>query len=304
LRSTPFSWSLADQLVDFSVFGGARVDLQSRRMHSRIAVVLATALAVSGTTGYKRIAEKVLGDKELALSGDGTVSVKGSGAAKLPDGWPSAVLMYPGAKVKSASKSGDTHLQYLSANQETGDGPDAVLTFYGEKLAAAGFTKASTGNRSASFRKGTRGEDGSISVSVSAEPAFADPSKNAISLSITSLTTSTLGTAFPAGWPSEIPAYPKGTFKAASTSATDHSQTLAAEEETEDDLYAVLKFYTDKLTAAGYKQTAKAEGGIPPNVSITLTFQKGKSTSDDYRTFSVGVVAKPKYNIVLSTTTN
>lgn len=189
-------------------------------MRSRIALLLVAAFAVTSTTGCKRIAEKIIKDKiseasdgGVTFNNDGTVTVKGNdtgsssgstgssgttttssfgSGAKLPDGWPSDIPAYPGGKVKSASTSGSERSQTMSAQQETGDAPDAILKFYADKITAAGYKQSSTSEsktdfgvtKSVSFQKGKYGADGSVFLSVS--PGFMDKSKNNISLSITS----------------------------------------------------------------------------------------------------------------------
>ncbi len=185
-------------------------------MRSRIALLLVAAFAVTSTTGCKRIAEKIIMDKiseasdgGVTFNNDGTVTVKGNdtgssgstgstttssfgSGAKLPDGWPSDIPAYPGGKVKSASTSGSDRSQTMSAQQETGDAPDAILKFYADKITAAGYKQSSNSEsktdfgvtKSVSFQKGKYGADGSVFLSVS--PGFMDKSKNNISLSITS----------------------------------------------------------------------------------------------------------------------
>ena len=110
------------------------------------ALVLTSALAL---TGCKRISEKVeekaiqnqtggqvdLQNGSLTIKSDAGTVVVGT-SSKLPDDFPKAVPVYPGAKVEMAAKSSQNGKTVWSLTLETGDAHDKVAAFYKSGMSA------------------------------------------------------------------------------------------------------------------------------------------------------------------------
>lgn len=68
----------------------------------------------------------------------GTETVMGAGA-KMPEGWPASMPQYPGSTVMQSMSQNAEEGKVLHVMMSTQDSPKAVLDFYKEKAAAAGY---------------------------------------------------------------------------------------------------------------------------------------------------------------------
>lgn len=107
-------------------------------------------------------------------------------------------------------------------------------------------------------------------------------------------------------WPSAIPTYPGAKVLRASKGRNSRGiEKLAADQETADAADAVLKFYTEKATAAGYAPSGKFDGPGAKSVN----FQKGKAGENGSTTIAVSVrpavgdASKNNLSLAISTTT-
>jgi hypothetical protein len=131
-------------------------------MKTHLPVVLAlAALSVLPSVGCKRLAERAAEkaeEKAIEKQTGGQVSINGekgqltittdAGAmtfgtgAKIPDDFPKAVPVYPGAKPSLGAKSAAAGKDVWTVAMETTDTKDQVVAFYKSNL--SGFTQAST----------------------------------------------------------------------------------------------------------------------------------------------------------------
>ena len=116
------------------------------------------------------------GDANVNLQ-NGNVSIKtdqGSftvqNGAKLPDGFPSDVPLYPGAAVQSSAGSTTAEGQGFLITATSTDAPDKVIAFYKEKLAGTFQSKADMNmNGQLMLIYQTADEKRSVSISVNPE---------------------------------------------------------------------------------------------------------------------------------------
>jgi hypothetical protein len=126
-------------------------------MNRTFAIVLAATLIVWAGCGRSRSKTITAPDGAKAtVTSEGdqtTVTIKGAkgetvqftqGGANvpLPQGFPADVPLYPGAKVTTSSKSGETMMVGL----ESGDPARTVVAFYEDKLKTNGWTIQQTTN--------------------------------------------------------------------------------------------------------------------------------------------------------------
>ena len=134
-------------------------------MKSAVAVVVAPLLVAAAfalpSVGCKRLAERAAEkaeEKAIEKQTGGQVTINGQKGtmtivtdagtmtlgetAKIPDDFPKAVPVYPGAKAKMALKSATNGKEAWSLSLETTDTKDAVVAYY--KANMSGYTVAST----------------------------------------------------------------------------------------------------------------------------------------------------------------
>ena len=112
------------------------------------------------------------------------------------------------------------------------------------------------------------------------------------------------GGKLPEGWPDSIPVIEGGTVKTQMSSASGKTTTLSATIESAQSTDDVLKFYSEKITAAGYKESSKSETKMNDSVTKTISYQKGKFGADSFVNLSVmpSFMSKGKSSAMISVT--
>jgi hypothetical protein len=88
------------------------------------------------------------------------------------------------------------------------------------------------------------------------------------------------GGKLPEGWPDAIPVIEGGSVKSQMSSASGKTTTLSATIESAQSTDDLLKFYSEKITAAGYKESSKTESKVNDSVTKSISYQKGKYGAD------------------------
>jgi hypothetical protein len=125
-----------------------------------IVIMLFQFLAVAIFWGAIFSINKAANDAGVSVNTNtGTVSVNKDGnsaqigeGVKLPDGFPSAMPIYSGAKLSAASKTNGTD---YTVTATTNDSVDKVVNYYKTQLASNGWTIDSSSDSSDSSGKGT-----------------------------------------------------------------------------------------------------------------------------------------------------
>ncbi len=154
------------------------------RVATAVALALATCLwlgcgrkaqTFTGPDGSKTTVTNKGNGVEFTVNGPDGESVHLAGSASgvaLPDGFPSDVPIYPGAKVITSAKAKDTMTVVLTTEEPTAK----VLQHYGEKLKDGGWNIEGTFNNA---------DGGMVSAKKGARTCVAQASRNG---SVTSIT--------------------------------------------------------------------------------------------------------------------
>jgi hypothetical protein len=167
---------------------------------SRLAVLALVAAAALPSVACRKLAEKAEEraiEKSLEKQGGGQVNINGQNGsmtvttdassfemgagAKVPDDFPSAVPIYPGAKPAFAARSTDPKGKAAwSVQLETPDSKDQVVAFYKDHM--SGFKQSATADLGKSAMAAWDGPQYAVTLMVGAE----NPKTTSISLNASS----------------------------------------------------------------------------------------------------------------------
>jgi len=96
-------------------------------------------MTISGKDGAQDVTYKADGDSFTMTTPEGTLTTSSGKSAKVPDGFPKDVPIYPGAEVVSATSM--AQMGMASVQLSTGDGVAKVAAYYKRELAAKGWNE-------------------------------------------------------------------------------------------------------------------------------------------------------------------
>lgn len=110
----------------------------------------ATEKAIESASGGK--VDVDLSEGGMTMSDeDGSMQITSGDNARLPDGWPAQLPLYPGATLLSGAQSDDNGNTSMSVYFSTPDGSADVAKFYEDKALAAGYTRETSHEQDGMF---------------------------------------------------------------------------------------------------------------------------------------------------------